>query len=97
MPIPVWVSEGSVRKYHRAVEQLRKENAQRKASKQPLIDDSEEAAKELYIRMGGLVPGDASTVHGVPAGSEEVIAVAVEEAEKPKRKPRAKKEENEQA
>lgn len=43
--IPAWVSEGSVRKYHRAVELIRKEN-------RPM---TEEAVKELYTRWGGLV------------------------------------------
>lgn len=43
--IPKWVSEGSVRKYYRAVEQLRKES-------KPVTD---EAVKELYTKWGGLI------------------------------------------
>lgn len=40
-----WISEGSIRKYHRALEKLRKENK----------EATEAAVKELYVKMGGLV------------------------------------------
>lgn len=43
--IPAFVSEGSIRKYHRAVAAL-------KAANKPVTD---EAIKELYTLYGGLV------------------------------------------
>lgn len=52
--MPSWVSEGSVRKYHRALAQLIKE-------KTPITD---EAVKELYVKWGGLVIGDDASVQG---------------------------------
>lgn len=45
MDIPSWVSEGSIRKYHRAVAQLKTEKKE--------ITDA--AIKELYTKWGGLV------------------------------------------
>lgn len=55
--MPSWISEGSVRKYHRAVAELTK-------NKQPV---TEEAVKELYVKWGGLVVG------GSEPAAEEVI------------------------
>lgn len=46
--IPAWVSEGSIRKYHRALAQLIKEGK----------PQEEAAVKELYVKWGGLVIGD---------------------------------------
>lgn len=43
--IPAWVSEGSMRKYDRAVKQLRD-------AKEPV---TEEAVKALYVKWNGLV------------------------------------------
>ena len=43
--IPDWVSEGSLRKYHRAVKLLKDTNA-------PV---TEESVKDLYVKYGGLV------------------------------------------
>lgn len=45
MGIPSWVSEGSIRKYYRAVEQLRKEGK----------EATEDAIKALYVKWNGLV------------------------------------------
>lgn len=56
MAHPNWVSEGSVRKYDRAVELLRKEKLAK-----PETDNSPEAIKALYIKYGGLVIEHEST------------------------------------
>lgn len=58
--IPAWVSggvtlDGSARKWYRAVETLRKANLDRKAQGQPEVPFSEDDAKALYIKYGGLV------------------------------------------
>lgn len=48
MQIPSWVSEGSIRKYNRAIAELVKEKK----------DVTEEAVKALYVKWGGLVLED---------------------------------------
>ena len=53
-----WISEGSISKYHRAVKQLKAENK----------EASEEAVKELYVKMGGLLVEKAEV-----AEIEEVV------------------------
>lgn len=47
-----WISEGSVRKYNRAIEELRRNKK----------EVTEEAIKELYTRYGGLVLGEEPAV-----------------------------------
>ncbi len=71
--MPAWVSEGSVRKYNRAVALLTKEKK----------DVSEEAIKALYVQWGGLVLGDVSSVQGVEVGDEEAANARAEEADAP--------------
>lgn len=78
MEVYSWVSDGSVRKFHRAVAQLLKEKK----------EVTEEAVKELYTAWGGLVMGEPTTVQGVMPGDEEAAEARAEEAEKPKRKPK---------
>lgn len=55
--VPSWVSEGSIRKWHRAVAQLTKENGDRVKTNQPTVAVTEAALKELYVKWGGLVLG----------------------------------------
>lgn len=55
MEQPAWVSSGSVRKFVRAVAQLTKENADRRAQGKPEVEITEAAVKELYVKWGGLV------------------------------------------
>lgn len=74
-----WVSEGSVRKYHRAIALLTKENAQRKLTNQPEVEITEAAVKALYERWGGLVIGEPDSVRGVEAGEEAAAAQRAEE------------------
>ncbi len=81
MEQPNWVSEGSVRKYNRAVQQLQKEKK----------EVTEEAVKTLYTQFGGLVLGEPKTVIGVAPGDEEAADARAEEAEAPKRKARRTK------
>lgn len=52
MDKPAWVSEGSIRKYHRAIAELTKEKKEVTA----------EAVKELYVKWGGLVVGEEEEV-----------------------------------
>ena len=52
---PAWVSEGSMRKYVRAIDTLNRDNAARKAAGQPEVALTEEAVKELYVKYAGLV------------------------------------------
>lgn len=53
--IPAWVSEGSLRKYDRAVKQLRDRNALLRAQKQEEVPLTEADIKELYVKWNGLV------------------------------------------
>lgn len=82
---PAWVSgaiahDGSYHKYVRAVDFLKKRNAELKAQKQPEVEITEEAVKELYVRFGGLV----LDVEPTDESDEEVSSV------KPRRgRPRA--------
>ena len=69
MPVPEWVSEGSVRKYHRAVAHFSSENAKRKANGEAVVETTDDMLKEHYTKNGGLVLGDPTTVRGVPPGS----------------------------
>lgn len=87
--MPNWISEGSVRKYHRALAQLAKENSIRRAGNLPEVAITEDAIKALYVKWGGLVIGDESTVRGVEDSSDvfenvtsanEAIAAEVETA-----------------
>ena len=73
--MPSWVSEGSVRKYHRAVALLTKENADRVKAGQPVVKVTEEAIKELYLKWGGYVVGDNSTISDIatPATPEPIV------------------------
>lgn len=64
-----WVSDGSVRKYHRAVALLKKEGK----------EITEAAVKELYTKWGGLLLGDVESVRGVPEGTEEEALERAEE------------------
>lgn len=66
-----WVSEGSVRKYHRALALLKKEGK----------EVSEAAVKELYTKWGGLLLGEPSSVLGVPEGAEEEALERAEESQ----------------
>lgn len=50
---PAWVSDGSIRKYHRAVESLRKQRN---------TTPSEAEIKDLYVKSGGLVLESAEEV-----------------------------------
>lgn len=80
--MPSWVSEGSVRKYHRAIAQITKENADRVKLGQPVVEMTEEAIKTLYVKWGGYVVGDASTMEGNTNDAEVVAEVATEEVAK---------------
>lgn len=58
--IPAWVSggatnDGSVRKYHRAVSLLQKQNADLKAQGKEAVEITEDAVKALYEKYGGNV------------------------------------------
>lgn len=81
MEQPSWVSEGSIRKYNRAVAELTKEKK----------EVTEEAVKELYVKWGGLVIGDATTLVGVDEDSPITKAHEEEGATPPKAKKGAKK------
>lgn len=84
--MPAWVSDGSVRKYNRAVEQLRKENVTRRALGQAEVEATEEAVKALYVKWGGLLLGESESVLGVPEGEEgEMLERA--ESTQPERAP----------
>lgn len=72
--IPAWVSDGSVRKYHRAVKQLMTERANAKALGQPVNEITEGAVKELYVKWEGLV-----------LGAEEVVEIEEEPKKKGKK------------
>lgn len=63
--IPSWVSDGSIRKYYRAVTTLAK------LGKEP----TDEAVKELYIKDAGLVVGVLESVAGTD-NPEPLMAVA---------------------
>ncbi len=78
--MPAWVSEGSVRKYHRALAQLAKDNAERLRTNQPVVPVTEEAIKELYLKWGGLILGQPETVRGADDADE---ALAQAEAVQP--------------
>lgn len=80
--MPSWVSEGSVRKYHRAIAQLGKDNAERTRLNQPVVPVTEEAIKELYTKWGGYVIGDAATLQGNDNDAEVVEEVAAAEVVK---------------
>lgn len=80
MEVYSWVSEGSVRKYHRAVAQLTKENADRKKLNQPLVPITEAAIKELYVKWGGLVVGEEDAPAEVVAPENEVPAEKAKKA-----------------
>lgn len=89
-----WVSEGSKRKFDRAIIELNKANALRKLTNQPELPIKEEDVKALYVKWGGLVLGDATTVLGVPEGAEEFIAekqVEFAEEKKAEKKTKHKK------
>lgn len=92
--MPSWVSEGSIRKYNRAVAQLARDNADHVRDGLPVVEVTEAAIKALYVKWGGLVLGDVSTVHGVEEGTEAETMERSEERDAPvveARKPRAKK------
>lgn len=76
-----WVSEGSIRKFHRAVAELTKANATRKALNQDLIPLTEQAIKDLYVKWGGLIVGDESSERGT--GNEAAVAPVELPAEAP--------------
>lgn len=78
--MPNWVSDGSVRKYHRALAQLSKDNVIRKAAMQPEVPVTEEMIKELYTKWGGLVVGDIASIMGNDE-PEKVMEVAEAEVE----------------
>lgn len=80
MTIPDWVSEGSLRKYHRAIADFTLQNKNRKNAGQPLIEVTEEMLKEHYTRNGGLVLGDSSTVQGAK-DAEPALGTGVVDAE----------------
>lgn len=87
-----WVSEGSERKFDRAVAQLEKENAARKAAGIPEVPITEEAVLALYERWGGLVLGNVKSVKGVESGDEEAALARAEEVQPEKaKKVRSKK------
>ena len=67
-------------KWVRAIQELRKNKA----------EVTEEAAKAIYIRLGGLWRGEPETAIGVPASSKEFITEKIEEQEEVKR-PRGKR------
>ncbi len=71
-----WVSDGSVRKYHRAVAQLTKENADRTKLNQPLVPITDEAIKALYIKWGGLLIGEEAPEAAPTPVENEVPAEA---------------------
>lgn len=77
-----WISEGSIRKYHRAVAQLTKE-------KLPLTED---ALKALYVLWGGLVLDDVESVVGVADGDAPAALARAKEQqpEKPVKKAKNK-------
>lgn len=50
-----WISEGSRKKAERALNELRKRNDALRAQKQPEVEITESAIKELYVKWGGLV------------------------------------------
>lgn len=78
--MPEWVSEGSVRKYNRAVAQLSKPTIVNNVVT-PAPEYTEDDVKALYIKFGGLVLGDASTVRGVGEGDETAAVARAEEAD----------------
>lgn len=87
--MPEWVSEGSVRKYDRAVALLAKENSVRKSLGQAEVAVTEDAIKALYVKWGGLVIGDDASIQGNDHNSaDDVMETAKEEV---KRKRPAKK------
>lgn len=71
-----WVSEGSIRKFNRAVALLQKEKK----------EVTEEAVKALYVQYGGLVLGEPESVKGVTPGDEVAAEARAEAVEAPKRK-----------
>lgn len=73
MEQPDWVNEGSVRKYVRALAQLTKEGK----------EITEPAVKELYVKWGGLVLGDASTVLGADNPGDALATVEEQQPVKP--------------
>lgn len=77
-----WISEGSQRKYHRAVAQLTKENATRKTLNQPLVPITEATIKELYIKWGGLLVGEEEAPEPEVIPENEVPAEAPKTAKK---------------
>lgn len=81
-----WVSSGSIRKYDRALEQIRKENITRRALNQPEVEATEEVVKALYVKWGGLLLGEPESVLGVPEGEEAEVLARVEELQ-PERAP----------
>lgn len=95
--VPEWVSEGSIRKYHRAIAELNRENTNRKAAGQAVVEISEEAIKALYVKWGGLVLGESESVKGVAAGDEAAADARATDAQgkkpAPKKKAKAKDEE----
>lgn len=85
--VPSWVSEGSIRKWHRAVAQLTRENADRVRAGQPIVEITEEALFALYTRWAGKVIGNGpSTVdENVAATEEEPLAGETEPKKKGKK------------
>lgn len=70
-----WVSEGSVRKFHRAVAELTKANATRKALNQEIIPLTEQAIKDLYVKWGGLVVGEEEATQRGTADEPAAVEV----------------------
>lgn len=77
--VPKWVSEGSVRKWYRAVAALQKANAERKARKESEVAITEQALFDLYVKDAGLVVGV-----GIEAPAEAPAIVEEKVDEKPK-------------
>lgn len=67
-----WVSDGSVRKYDRAVAQLIKDNNLKKQLNQPLVPITEEAIKALYVKWEGLLIGEEAAEVEVEVAPENV-------------------------
>jgi hypothetical protein len=73
-----WVSEGSQRKFYRAIAQINKENVTRKTLNQPEVPLTEEAIKALYIKWGGLVIGEEEeTERGTPESEPAPITASL--------------------
>lgn len=92
MDKPAWVSEGSIRKYDRALAQLNKENAGRVATNQPIVPITDAAVKALYLKWGGLdMGGDEEMAADESTATEEKKADEAVKEDEEVDAPKAKK------